>query len=380
VERGRKDSYSSHSGSCAPGSHRVPFVGLTCMRPWIPAALCLVLGAVARGARAEPPPKIAFRLNYTPPAGMGCPAANEFAAFLGSEFGYDPVNPEAQAVLSVDITRRGAHYQAALDARDTRGELRWSERVTSTESCHSLLIGGAASVRGNLGPLSWGTREPPTWIAAASFSVDIPGTFALQSPRPFVPLAPLAPRLSSGESTRREVLPVDVSLGPVLAVWGMPGPALGANLDVEIRKGFGSLGGELRGLVSLPDTIGVRSVPARASLWTGSLVPCFAFSALRLCGLATAGRLFFHLDEPYRSGRSDGLFLGFGARVAADLGLTDLVSLRAYADLLFQVRSLGLRVAPEASTQGNFDDWTAPPALVTIGAAVVFKLQQTTSE
>lgn len=339
------------------------------MRHWSLLALALVLSPGA--ARAEERPKIAFRLEYA--GAEGCPEPDELGLILAAEFGYLLVRDDASARLAIQVQRSGRTYTAQLIARDADGAERWSKRVQNANTCHELVYDVAVDVRAALGPLGWGSRVPPQWLAAPVDALSVARP-VIDLPRRYEPrsLALLAPPISlvmaEPVSTSEErTLKPEAAIGAAVSPYGMPKVGLGGNVMMGLRWSPFSVYLDIRGLIT--PASGVGGIPGHTSLWTFSLLPCASISVIDVCAIASASWMRFDVAD-YAIRHADGSSGGFGARVAGRWQFADRFALVPYADGTAELRPLVLRSSASAIPGGPPDYWRSPQLRLTLGVAL----------
>jgi hypothetical protein len=322
-----------------------PPLACTCS-PMRAAALLFASGVLlaAVPAGAEPPPKIAVRLVYTIAPGIpGCPAEKNLTAYIGSYFGYQPVQPDARAVLTVAVRPKGNRLVADLSLRNPEGEITWHEPLEEGEGCSDLIENAALLIRLRLGPLSWGSRPVPPWLAAEPAppppapapdpppAPPLPAVALLASPAPAKP-AP-APALPTPEVP--SWLPrTEFSAAFVVAPWATPKLALGGGAGIAARWPFALVGFEFRGLGGLYPTT-TANISTQPHLWLVTASACLARRPFLLCGLGAFGRYAGAVEGPTQvtqDERQSALRGWLGLRAAADWQLLDRFALRFMLD------------------------------------------------
>ena len=105
------------------------------------------------------------------------------------------------------------------------------------------------------------------------------------------------------------------------------------------------------------------AIGVRASLVTGSLLPCWHLGNLHFCGVLAVGGLFsssFNIPAPVTR---QTLFASLGARAGYELPIYGALAIRVHADLGIPLVHSDLQI-------DNSTRWSTPPVSVTLGAAV----------
>jgi len=352
------------------------------------AATPLLVSAALLGAArvgAEPPPKIATRLAYTITPGIaGCPSEAALTDMIGSYFGYQPIEPEAGAILTVTIRAKGKQPVADLSLRDAEGTARWEESTEEGTDCDDLVENVALLIRLRLGPLAWGSKPPPAWLAAEppparpppapppSLLASPPSAPAEDKPiRPSDPLAAAPPK----EDDAPPWLPrPELSVTFVVAPWATPRLALGGGAGIGARWPFALVGFEFRGLAGL-----FAAENAYAStqpyLWMGVGSACFTPRPFMLCALGAFGRYSGTIEptagDVSRLERQSTLRSWIGLRVGADWKLHDRFSLRFLIDGMLATNVETWSVGHP--TQGKTFLWQTPDFFASLGVAGVVR-------
>jgi len=343
------------------------------------------LAAVICGLTLAPPalaakPRIAFRLEYAPPApAADCPDAEELAFMLAGEFGYMVVRTDVSPVVRVEVHRAARAFEAELwgPALEDGAEA-WHGKTDTQGTCRELAYDIAALVRARLGPGAWGREDPPAHLAAPpELEVQRPeiSPVAFRMPKSLAFLVPRASAFVVNSTPDAEASPVHVEagLGGAVSPYGLPSVAVGGNGFLGVRWRSFSGFAEVRGLVTPASGIGEKEIPGRATLWTGSVMPCFAAKHADACAVVSLSQLQVDLGPGRAITGSDGFSVGFGGRVNGRLSLSERFSLLGYADVNMQLRSIALELAPQGSS-GAVPDWRSPLLRITLGVAITVAL------
>ncbi|MRG97829.1 hypothetical protein [Polyangium spumosum] len=350
------------------------------MRRLLPLAAALSTLALASSAVAAPKHKIAFRLDYhAPDASTGCPDAEELALMMAGEFGYLVVRNDVSAVLRVDVRRVGRDFEAELSAPDPSGNGReWHYRTDKQGTCRELAYDVASVVRIAFGPRAWGSETPPPVLAAPpEIEVGRPEIRPLpvRMPQFLATLAPGSQAPTAGTTSEGTPFQVTAALGPVVSPLGLPSVAVGGQGMVEVRWPRFALAADMRGVATPASGIGPRDVPARTSFWSGTILPCARASIVDICGAAAIGRMTFHLEQPGSLSLSDGLLVGFGARLAARWSFAERYSLLFFGEGIADVRSVVFETV-NPDTDQTREEWRAPPVRLSLGALFSIALSE----
>lgn len=352
-------------------------------RSWglLGALLCI---AAPLPARAQPPPHIAFQLDYVlgPRGARLCPDLAELRGAIKADFGYDPVQADAPFRLTVAVNPGvGGVIQATMELRDPAGTVTWQDHKRAINNdCVTLISGVALSVR-----ISLDSRVPP--LAPSPAPVALNPAPAEPAPAPAEPApaptpaeskpAPLPsqtlpsktapasgpPRPDSASTAASERPRFRTGLGASFAFGTAPDPSLALSFQLGIRLPYASLSLEGRGdLPAAEDQNGQEKYSA--SRFAGSLVPCGHIRFFVGCLLGTVGKQFAS-----NSAENGSAWYGEGGlRLGVEVPLTGPFALRFSGDVL-------ARMTSEVSVRVNgVDDelaWTAPRFNAAFGGGVV---------
>jgi hypothetical protein len=286
-------------------------------------AVVLVMASPAFGQ--SPPPRIAVQLAYSRTLGVDCPELDRtLRDALAVQFGYDPVQVEATARLSVSLTRQGPDTRAEMVLYDGNGSALWGDHVQSHGDCVRLLSSAAVMIRIGIDPLVLPVSRVP------------------------------AP--SPSEWRGRAGLGVAVALGIA------PAAAVGFSLQAGARWRWLSLA--LEGRADLPASR--SSLGISTSLLAATFLPCghYALWVLDgfLCGLVTAG--------PRRAATLDGTehgsawYVGAGTRLGLELPFASRFAGFVSGDIVGAVQPTVVRVH-------GVERWTTPSLAGGFGLGVL---------
>lgn len=339
------------------------------------AALAAVLACLllAPAAFAEAAPKIAFRLDYQPPAGADCPSAEALALMLAGEFGYTVIRSDVSPVVLVEIKRSRKGLQAAITGPNPTGSGEaWHGKTDPRSTCGELAYDIAYAVKLGLGPSAWGSEEPPPSLAApAEIAVARPEIhrFELREPEILAVLAPgdNAPQAGPAPSAETSPLLAELALGPVVSPLGLPSVGFGGGGQLGLRWRRFALAFEARGLATPTEPVGPRNRPVRASQISGSLAPCIRASIIDVCLGMALSRTAMSTGGPATPGIADGFNVGLAGRIAARWHFASRFALLGYVDGVADFRTLKLTGTTDGKT---VEDWQAPAVRLGLGLAL----------
>jgi hypothetical protein len=347
-------------------------------RPFASIAAVLFAVSLAPEVFAAPEQKIAFRLEYEPPEGAGCPTADALALMLAGEFGYLVVRTDVSPVLRVAINRTAKGFEAELSAPDPTGNAEtWHGKTNPQATCRELAYDLAYLVKLRLGPRAWPGEEPPPSLAAppeielgrpviAPMTPRLPDAFAIVVPR--VPAS--IPSSSEGE----ERIKLEASLGAVVSPYGLPSVALGGSFMPSVRWKRLAFAFDIRGVITPSASIGDAELPGRTTAWTASLLPCAALPHVDLCGVVSFGQMQLDLGKSYTVTGSDAFSMGFGARIAGRIPLSQRFTLVPFGEGTMQLRTISIQLDPNVTGAKEPIDWRSPTLRLTFGVAVAANL------
>lgn len=175
-----------------------------------------------------------------------------------------------------------------------------------------------------------------------------------------------------GANPPREQQPfrAEVGLGAAVSPYGMPSVGVGGNAFVGLRWQRVTVAADIRGLITPASGIGDRQIPGRATLWTGSAVPCIIASFVDICGTLNLSIMTLDIDSMLALRSWDGFSTGIGIRAAARLPMSERFTAVFYGDASMELRTLVLRSAASSAPGGPREDWRSPQVRVTFGIAV----------
>jgi hypothetical protein len=326
-------------------------------------ATALVFAAAALvggGARADEP---AWRFAYSAPV-EGCPTRERAQSLVVARLGFDPFRDDADATLYVRIViaQSDAGGLAALVARGD-GNVSHGERTLRDVAgdCAELAASAALAASILVDPTGTMARRQAARTEPPPSSTPTRGEDPSWGER-----TPPPPLVDRANDAAKVTTPLRAFLGArVLGSAGVaPSPSLGVSVDGGLRRGRLVLRLEGRAdfpASSEPTPDGAR---ARASLLAASVVPCFAFDALQLCGVFIAGSALAQSENVSPPERDRVAFVALGLRPTLDIALTSVLHLALNVEGLVPLTRLGLVVRGQ-------EVWGAPPVAASLGAGLL---------
>ncbi len=228
---------------------------------WLP----LTVGMLLAGAR----PTATLQVQRGPGA-EGCPSQEGFAELVTARLGYAPFSPDATIHARVEFSADARGRRVLLSLRSPGAEPSERELVDASTRCEPL-------------------------AAAAALALSVAIDPEVLSPRPRQPLAPAPPAPPKVEQRPAPPpappMPLRWQLGVGAAVDVGAAPTVNGALVLHggLQAGRAELGLELR--VDLPSRWSAGAGDVSSQVIAGSVLPCFAFKALRGCGVLTVGAL-----------------------------------------------------------------------------------------
>jgi hypothetical protein len=327
------------------------------------AATALVFAAAALSgarARADEP---AWRFEYSTPV-EGCPTRERAQSLVVARLGFDPFRDDADAMLylRIVITQSDPGGLTALVARGD-GSVLHGERTLRDVTGDCAELTAAAALAGSIlvDPTGTMARRQAARTEPPPSSIPTRGedpSWAERTPPP--------PPVDQPKGAAKVAMPLRAFLGArVLGSAGFaPSPSLGVSVDGGLRRG--NLVLRLEGRADFPASSdptpdGAR---ARASLLAASVVPCFAFDALQLCGVFIAGSALAQSENVSPPQRDRVAFVALGLRPTLDIALTSVLHLALNVEGVVPLTRLGLVVRGQQV-------WAAPPVAASVGAGLL---------
>jgi hypothetical protein len=300
---------------------------------------------------------------------------------IGSYFGYQPIEPGAGPILTVAVRAKGKQPVADLSLRDAEGAVRWEESTEEGTDCDDLVENVALLIRLRLGPLAWGSKPPPAWLAAEPAPSPPPPPpsllasppLALAEDKPIRSADPPAAAPMKEEEPPPWLPRPELSLAFVVAPLATPKLALGGGVGIGARWPFALVGFEFRGLGGLFAAENAFA-STKPSLWMGVASACFTPRPFMLCGLGALGRYSGTVEvatELTRFEQQSTLRTWIGLRVGADWKLHERFSLRFSADGMLATNVETWSIGHP--TRGNTFLWETPNFFAAFGVAGVVR-------
>jgi hypothetical protein len=297
--------------------------------PALPLA-ALALTAAALPARADPPPRVAVRLDYVRGSGAeSCPATDDaLRAEVGRRMGYDPFEPSSAERLAVVLTRDARGWAATLERSPASGA-RPSTFRRAGEDCAAftaslaleiralLLQGGPGSLPANGRLFGVDGYDPP--VRPREPGAQLIAVAPVEPPRDAAqpPLAPSAPKR------------LELAASGNLVLTGEPFVTGGAALRAALRWTWLSAGAELRfdagGGASASGIMGAPNARYQGRTIAGAIVPCAVYEHPSVqpfaCAVLSGGAMTETGTGVDMPGTDTGFILATGPRVGFDVPL-----------------------------------------------------------
>jgi hypothetical protein len=153
-------------------------------------------------------------------------------------------------------------------------------------------------------------------------------------------------------------------VGSWLALGAAPDVTGGLGFQLRVRRAWWSIGAAAR--FDIPAYEDVPGGQVSGSLLAGSLVPCLHRWVFSGCGLLTAGALRGAGHDLAEARRISLPYVGAGARLAVELPLVSILSLRLHTDVLAALTRISLK---ETGTDRVL--WSMPAVSGAFGLAAV---------
>jgi hypothetical protein len=213
---------------------------------------------------------------------------------------------------------------------------------------------------------------PPADLTERIEAVEMP-VESVGDPPAIIPV--VAPGFAQpGPKPEEAPFRAEVALGPAVMLYGMPSVGVGGNTTFGLRWERFALAADIRGLITPAAGIGPKEIPARTSLWGFSLLPCVIVSVVDVCMMGSASVITFQVDDSVALRAADGFSVGFGARFAPRLRLSDRFTLIGYGDFTAELRSIALRSEASPLPGGPLPDWVSPSLRITLGVSLSARL------
>lgn len=300
------------------------------------ASLCGLV-AIALPASATEKSNPAWRLVYDSSVAE-CPTYRRVREQIVAHLGFDPFRAdEADASeLWITIRSEGDGLVATVARRDggqTVGERELRAGGDCSELATSAALAGSILVDPDGSVAERHAQARPTEQSATSAPSRAEDPWADVDPPPAPPSPPPTPNLESA-----------LALRSIASVGLAAGPSMGLSLDASLRRAPWEVRLEARGDLpvaadQLPDGAGVKT-----RLLVGSLVPCWARSWARLCGVASAGAMLARSQSLTPAEDDETLFGAVGIRPMASVQLVGPLDFVASVEGLIPLRRLDVTV------------------------------------
>jgi hypothetical protein len=322
------------------------------------AALALVVGAPA--ASASPSAK----LTYLRAEGAErCPDEAELKRAVAARLGYDVFFPWAKTTVVVEITRAPKGFHGAVKFVDARGVVKGQRALDSkSDDCADVVRALALTV--SIAIDDFGLDDVPKPAPAPEPApVPEPEPEPEPAPEPAPSPAPApepapAPAPVSATPPRRTELALWVA--PTVSFGVAPAAAVGAHVDVDVRRGPLSIGLEAR--ADLPSSAAApQGGRVSTHLLLASVVPCVrALAPLALCAVGSFGDFFESGAGLAAPSSGSAPFAAVGGRVAAFIPVTDRLFVATHVDVLAALTRHVVQI-------DDAEAFHVPPASATLG-------------
>jgi len=307
-------------------------------------------------------PGDASRLEYArDERAQQCPDRAALREAVSKRLGYDPFFPAARQAVVVEITSVDDGLHAELRLLDENGIIRGSRQLHERPGhCDELVASLALAISIALDPaaglaLTESTGEPAPTTEDGAANVEADTADARETPTQAEPPRPprgkaRAPNTTTGAAPAASF--VSLRAQGFVALGNAPSPAVGFRVAAGFRGKWLALSGEFAD--QLPSSRAVAGGGrARASLLSGTLVPCVVHGWASGCVLASFGSLTTEGEQipaPFRQSTAQ---VSVGARLGYTPALTRHARLMLDLDVLKPLLPVTLRLREQ-------DVWRAP--------------------
>ncbi len=303
--------------------------------------LALLVALVHVSALGAPKARLSYSLGR---GATECPQESALRDAVAARLGYEPFDEAAPRQLHVEVIATSVGLRARVELRGSGGELLGVRQLQSAEAdCRELTSSLALAIGLALDPLRRAkTEEPhaPPVEVAPSAPVDE------ESRHPPTPLLSTA----QAQPVRGPELLAGVGLAGSLGT--APGASFGVSVEgaLQWRRRF-SLGLGLK--VDVSPSVELSRGRARTNVWAVSLAPCVHERWVSGCVVVLGGATVSTAESISRPRTTATPYGSVGPRLAVDVPLSGVLSLRAHAELLVRVLGVALFV-------DETEAWTSP--------------------
>jgi hypothetical protein len=286
-----------------------------------------------------------------------CPDQDAMQRAVATRFGYDPFFAWAKEIVVVQIWRGGSRYRSRVQVVDMQGIARGTRELSSDrDACAELFDATALAISIALD-------------ASAQKEADIvpPPPAPETPPVPPAPPPPPTPPTDEPAPERARRAPATPALrvfaGADLLGSAGTAPSLTVGGAAFVGLRMRSLSAAIEARVDAPGS----SDGGRITSWlfAAGLAPCVHIGPGSACLLASLGQVRASGSEVSAPSQGTALFAVVGARLGAELPLTEVLFLRVHADLLLDLDPLTVRL-----NNNDAEEWQAPIAAATLGAGL----------
>jgi hypothetical protein len=325
----------------------------------VSCAWAMASPSVAAAAPGAPTARLAFARGEGAEA---CGDEMEFRQAVAERLGSMPFFIGAASVLVVRFTRdKEGTMRGSIELMDV-GALRGVRELASRDGdCKELFASVALAAAIVLDP--HGPLATPDADAAVK---DAPPAEAIEAAPPAPAVEETPPRPAPDSTPRPPPEPslrkLSIAVGGRSSVGALPAPSLGAVAAIALE--WPSVSVALEGAADLPaSTTGPSRGAVRASLATGSLVPCVRSGRWFGCATLTLGQLSAEGLQISTARKADALYTAAGGRVGARLDLGAQLFLDVALDAALQLNGAQLRI-------DGAEAWSAPLIAGRLGVTI----------
>lgn len=294
---------------------------------------------------ATTPPRVQL-IDHRGPGTERCPSTETIELAVTARLGYSPFRLPAERTMRVAFSRDSQGMHANVDELGSTAAARGSRQLHSaTFDCQELSQAVALALSIAIDP-SAGLLGP-----------------SLEPPAPPAPAASTPPSVPTAAAVRQPAPPVNGATGslagPRAELWVAAGAAIGTNpspvatfaLGAAARWPFASLG--LEATANTPTSSPLPEGTFRTFTAAATATGCGHWRFLGACALATAGGFAAWGETDANPMRASAPLIEVGARLMAELPITQLVALRARLDGRAALATLTV-------TSGGDEVWRQP--------------------